>query len=849
MNLLMALLCLTAVADESVVTTVPRASAQQFVAGLTERRLFELAALECRNQLSRSDLSARAKADWTVELQRILTLEAIHTGPTERAEKWLAAHAVAEEFLTQQADHPRRVLVQLQDALTSLAEGELARLEAEVAAEPAAALDKARTGIRQANRAFEELDKQLAADIGSAPDRPADSGELSGNELLALQNNVRFQLARTLSNQALCYPAGSDDRLASLTLATEQLQRVLRQLREDDPLTWQVYLHLATCYRLLGNAEQAEQALAAPASDKAPEEIRALAGAEQAELLIAAGQPQQALDMLEQQSAAAPSTSLDGQVVSRQAAAQRAFVQLKAILALWKSAVEQKDEAGSATWEKRATAQVGLLERQSGPYWGRRGELELLRSIGSGLPAQNNDNILGRTADNLYLKEQYEEAIETYDRAAQQARDKNDLTGAFTWAHKGALVEQKLLRHDRAAQRLQQLASTHVEHPQAAAAHLLAAWNLAQVVRRDPAAAERYAALLAEHLQLWPDSDTSLQARVWLGKLRESQSQWEQAVAAYRDLRPDSDELVASFPALVRCWEKWLEAQREAGQKVEDAATAAAQYFDALILGPDRQWPTKWTPLQRTAALAAARVRLTYMNNACADAERALQAAWLSADQADDAWRNEAQSLLVVAVAGQPGRAMEARQLLDTLGGESPDRMLDVVHGLSALSQRAGQDLREPLAKLQLAALDHLQQSSATLQEPQRIRLEQVRAEALRAAGRLKESLEVYQQLATARPDDGRVQMDFGQLLLESDEPSARDQAVTQWQKIMRRVPPASDDWFRAKYSFALALYQRNRGQDRTTAGQQLRYLKATSSVDETDWKSQVDALLQKCPK
>jgi len=247
--------------------------------------------------------------------------------------------------------------------------------------------------------------------------------------------------------------------------------------------------------------------------------------------------------------------------------------------------------------------------------------------------------------------------------------------------------------------------------------------------------------------------------------------------------------------------------------------------------------------------VAGARVRLAYMNNACADAERALQAARLSADQADEAWRNETQSLLVVAVAGQPGRAMEARQLLDTLGGESPDRMLDVVHGLSGLGQRAGQDLREPLAKLQLAALDHLQQGNTALQAPQQIRLEQVRAEALRAAGRVKESLDVYRQLATARPDDGRVQMDFAQLLLESDDPSALDQAVTQWQKVMRRVRPNSDDWFRAKYSFALALFQRNRGQDRVTAGQQLRYLKATSSVAETPWKSPVDALLEKCPK
>ena len=182
--------------------------------GLVERRLFDLAVLECRNQLGRTDLPARERVDWTVELIRILGQQSVNSAPAERAGRWQTAHAAAADFLAQAADQPRRLLVQVQDALTSLAEGELARIEAEVAAEPQAALEQARTGIRQATRALENLDKQLTEQVARSTDRTAAADSLSGDELVSLQNNVRFQLARAFRNQALCYAPESDDRVA-----------------------------------------------------------------------------------------------------------------------------------------------------------------------------------------------------------------------------------------------------------------------------------------------------------------------------------------------------------------------------------------------------------------------------------------------------------------------------------------------------------------------------------------------------------------------------------------------------------------------------------------------------------
>ncbi len=721
----------------------------------------------------------RERVDWTVELIRILGEQAVNSGPAERPARWQAAHAAAADFLAQAADPPRRVLVQVQDALTSLAEGELARIEAEVAAEPQAALEQARTGIRQATRALENLDKQLAEQVARSTDRTA-ADSLSGDELVSLQNNVRFQLARAFRNQALCYAPESEDRLAALTMAVEQLNRTLRQLRSDDPLVWQVYLDLATCHRLLGSSPQAQLALTAPLSDKAPAEIQLRALAETAELAVAAGNPQQALDELTPVRARRDRSSPEVD-----------FVQLAAMLALWKAAIDKKDEDAAGQWQKQATAAVNALEQTHGPYWGRRGELELLRVAGNG-STMSSVEILGRTADNLYLKEQFDEAILTYERAAQQARAVADAEAAITWERKAALIEQQLKRHQRAAQRLERLALEQPSQPQAADMHLLAAWNAAQAVRDATMDAPRYANLLAQQLTRWPDSPTSHVAREWLGKLRESEGAWDAAVAAYRGIPPDAEQFATILPALARCWERWIDQQPAASRDAEDMATAAVRYFDELVVGPDRRWPERWTDAQRAAAVASARLRLSYFRDASVDAERSLAAALQSAESADEAWRATAQSLLVIAIAGQSGRIDEANQRLEQLGAGSPDRLLDVVDGLSTLVKHAPATLREPLAQLQLTALEQLQNGKVRLDDAQRVRIDQVRAESLRAAGRGQDALKVYRQLAADQPDNGQVQIDFAQLLLESDDPESRQLAVTQWQKVMRRLRPAA---------------------------------------------------------
>ena len=383
-------------------------SEQRFVQELVTRRLFELAELQCRNLLADERLASRERAGWTVELIRILGQHAANSNATERPARWQAAHDVAREFLAAYGQHPRRELVEVQDALTLLAEGELARLESEVAADPEEALARARDTVRSATRQLEAIDKHLTEQIARAggATRPADA--LSADELFSLQNNVRFQLARAFRNQALCYPGDSDDRVAALSLAVDRLNATLTQLQAGDTLAWQVYLNLAACYRLLDKVDQAQRMLTSPLEETAPVPVRLEAFSEQARLIIAAGHPQQALDELDRAAR-----------ILRNSSPELDYAQLEAMLALCQAAADRKDAALAQQWQNKSVAAVDAMEQKHGTYWGRRAELALLAVVGKGI-GNGDAEIIGRTADNLYKKGQLDEAITTYERAARK---------------------------------------------------------------------------------------------------------------------------------------------------------------------------------------------------------------------------------------------------------------------------------------------------------------------------------------------------------------------------------------------------------------------------------------------
>ncbi|HEX5105030.1 MAG TPA: hypothetical protein VFV87_14520 [Pirellulaceae bacterium] len=638
----------------------------RFLDGLRQRQLFELAEEYCSYRLARSVANGPIQADLSIELIRTLALHATNVPPAERDGPWAKARSVAAEFAARKPPHPRAILVRLQDALTPLAQGELARQELEAGALTDDRLEQARAALRESRKLFDELSQELAREIPFRRRTAPEKGELSADQLFNLQQHVQYQLARAQRNQALLFAKGSDDRLALLLAAVETLQGLMSQIAADEPLMPQVQLDLSECQRLLGRLAEAEEIAGTLDREGVPPAVRLRA---RAELLRSA--------IAEEDLSAIQKLLALGREVDGEAAADLDFAWFEAFLAQARLASEGMRAAGpkpaaevSKQFQDQAAAAADFLEESYGPYWGRRANQLLIASLPRG--GRGNVQLLARAADSLYLKGEFEQAIAAYDEAAAQARQSSDLAASFDLAYKAALIEQKRERHAQAAQRLRILSKSFATHAQAAPAHLLAAWNAAQAARDNAAAADSYAAILREHLATWPAAESADQARIWLGKIEESQSNWADATEAYSGVPRSSPHFAAAAVGLARCWPKRLAGLSSAGKPTAGVADEAIQALQRALLDPENRLPQTWTESDRAVALALAELIVGYQPASSADAVKILEAASNTSDATAE-WKAAAQIPLVLALANQPVRREEAVAALGRLAKENPN--------------------------------------------------------------------------------------------------------------------------------------------------------------------------------
>ena len=151
-----------------------------------------------------------------------------------------------------------------------MARAELARQETEIGTTTSASLDNVRAEIRAAIVGLKQLDDDLASEIRRRT-RPVDAagGTLSDAELASLEANARYQLARGFRNQALAYPAESNDRINALTQAIELLAP-LGKASDDDPLAWPSRVEEIVCLRQVGKLAEATHRLAELESSTPP---------------------------------------------------------------------------------------------------------------------------------------------------------------------------------------------------------------------------------------------------------------------------------------------------------------------------------------------------------------------------------------------------------------------------------------------------------------------------------------------------------------------------------------------------------------------------------------------------
>ena len=455
----------------------------QVVEGLRQRRLFELAKQLVRVELADPEINPTHQVQLQLALIRTLVAEAVATPLADRPALWQQVTQTIDDFRLANGDHPRQILIDVQQALAHQTRGNL--LVQEIAAEMGGASEKdqalveLRNASRQIKQVLSEIDRLLPEQRG----RRLEDHELSADQLLNLRRNMRFQEARTNLIKAQLYAADDPlNRLDTLNLVSSRIEEVLNQSNPDQALWWQAQINQIKCYTLLGNGEAADALLQQLPLKQLPASQASPLLEQKLEVAIASGQDEQMTRLLgEVQQADTSDPNL-------QLAILRLYLQL---------AKRAADAPARGKWQQAAAGLTRLIETTNGPYWGRRAELILIGPAGVAQSNTGDGNdpgmstepaILIRMGDQAVRKNNLEDAALAYSKAADAAEQRGDGEQALLASVRLSQVHEKTGDHDSAHKVLVQSALKHDRLPIASAAHLRGCWNWAQFAKQDPSA-------------------------------------------------------------------------------------------------------------------------------------------------------------------------------------------------------------------------------------------------------------------------------------------------------------------------------------------------------------------------
>ena len=283
---------------------------------------------------------------------------------------------------------------------------------------------------------------------------------------------------------------------------------------------------------------------------------------------------------------------------------------------------------------------------------------------------------------------------------------------------------------------------------------------------------------------------------MWLGRLRQAQRHWQEAIAAFRAIPANETHFDAAMQAIVQCYDQWQAEKKAAGEDVRPVARAATACYRQLLSGlqpPDGH-------AGRVCALALAKALLQQGDSGCGEAQQALTAALAGSSPPPDNWQAEARGLLVLALVGQ-GKMTAAQAALEQISAGPDSTLVTLVERLAQRAHRlpAGPN-RRAAAALAIHAAEIVPAAGRDLPADLARRFRTAQATALAAAGRRRAATRSYTLLAGKDPKDAEVQQALAQLLGQSKDPRELERALATWQTVQRLSPVASPRWFRARY-------------------------------------------------
>ncbi len=782
-------------------TTLSEGTARYF-RELRRRGLFRLAESYCLERLSHSGLSPAERADLTLELARALAEHALLVAEPEQTELWDRARLALADFLHDEPDNPRRLLLEVQAAILPATIGHARRWQAELAPFDESLAKLAVAPLNEAVERLRTLDATLAERIRKSPAaRPAGAGDLRGHEVRALAANVRYRLGSAQLDLAHLSPAGSPDR-AALLLEAQKLLKSIPEAGEETDLLWMIRLAFVECCRLLGDPARTFKELDHLDRQSPPRDVADALLAERIRTLMGQKKFSEGEALLKGHSR--DEAPLAGEL---------ALLEIQLPIAQWQAA-KSPDARLPPKLKKTLEEQANRLRREVGGYWADRADvviqhLQDAETYGPELAA------LAARAQSAFNSGRTDEAIERYGEAAAKAHHDNRAELAFHFGFTRASIEVKARRWEDSAADLLELTELFPKNPKTPEAHLLAAYALGKAYDEKPTAGRReeYTRVLEEHRKQFGDDPTGQEATWMLARLYERRGKITAALDLYKSIPAGQARSAAAQVAVARSYEKVLDRLRDLGEPLDEWEKEAIERLQKIVGAAAR--PAKGSPgAEPEVAVRLARILLRARPPQFQAADRLLVEAGAALEKQSKATadppgaeavtaaaelQSQVRQLQVVSLAGQ-GRYQDARDVLHRLSQTRPVELLQILDGIAPLQSDDRHDPYHDLGKLQLDAALKLSEHRAALAAPQQRRLDECLARGFAATGEPARGIEIYEQLLARSPRDRTLLLAYARLLVKCGTDDCLKKALVVWRKLEGMHEAATPEWFAMRY-------------------------------------------------
>ena len=789
----------------------------RMIRGLKDRRLFDLADKYGLAQLESETIQRIDKASILNELIRAKVVQAASLTGTPRAETWSQAHALVDDFLKSDQQHPRKLLVQVQDALTFYSNGNL--IAQEIAAE-IQSTDKRANALqefRRAKKLFGTVDSDINRQLPIARSKTPAPGELNADELVNLQNNVRFQLARVDLARAEMFEVDDKlNRVDALQQVLARLDELSRQTNSDVPLWWQAQATRVHCLRLMNRYDQATSALKNLPDMELTDEINRMLLTQQ--ILIAAETGKSSNDLL------------DSVKVLPRSDPQLSLAVLQWLMA----SAAQSQGAARKQFQQQAAQWVGRIENQHGAYWGRRAEILLVGSIEPADPttsnvAEGDFQILIRQADNAFRKGNFSDAGRAYDKAAGIAQASGNAKDTVYLTVRQAQCYENNKDHGSAANELFEVAKEFPQQTNTAAVHLRGCWNFAKILNNNSERKNEFVVHLKRQAELWPLDEPSNQARLWLGDHYQNEKQWESAIQAYLSVAPESSKSLTAAEQISASIKRWSKNKNSGDRRM------IAEKIDGLVgirFKPSSK--VTWSDTERTLLLDWLDAGLVRGSLSAEDGLALLETASTGVGEEQGQWLQLAKVREFVFKMKQGSAEPELAQAV----GKLPKSSARLKTMILLIDDSLTVEEKTRYAQAMTLISDRALSDPGIAQDFSFWQLR--KAESSLSSGRAEEVVSDLESLASQNPKSLEIQLAYCRVLSQLPPKSA--EAMKQWRKLAAKVKPGTDAWYESKFNVVKLMIADGKLEE---AKKLVEYLKATTPAwSASNWNDKFVEIL-----